>query len=271
MLVDSLYPKNRGKVGPGTLGPSDVGTMLYADGVNFKPGGFTNPGWYVWTGTAWVSAPGNVPSYGTVIINGPNSYIQLGNASGTGVYVSQPAGNAGIELHSNSGAGTNTPMLMWTDGGANTPSFRTANGVLHYGLFTGSSFTDLLVIGADGTVQVMGLINNTWVNSSTVVGWSSFTTKNILLVQYGHVLFVDYYIYGTSNSTQASFTLPFNNAGDSPQSPVLITDNGVTPTAPGLAVVTYNTNTVFLNKDMTGAAWTASGTKGSAGHFFIFV
>jgi hypothetical protein len=110
--------------------------------------------------------------------------------------------------------------------------------------------------------------------SSTIVGWSSFTSgrKWIYYKVIGKIVFVWFHLEGTSNSTSVSFTLPFTSANlynTAWGGALNITyDNGVTKTTPGHAQVTYNSNTVNCYVDMANGAWTASGTKIVAGQFF---
>jgi hypothetical protein len=78
-------------------------------------------------------------------------------------------------------------------------------------------------------------------------------------------------IYGTSNSTTISFTLPYTaiNGGTSYGNPLLYTyDNGVMLSTPGLAWLSPNDNLVNIYKDMADGAWTSSGNKRVIGQFF---
>ncbi len=112
--------------------------------------------------------------------------------------------------------------------------------------------------------------------SSTVTGWASFTNEHIYYKKLGKLVFVEFYIKGTSNATTASFTLPFSasNAQASlyPGAPLFSTqDNSVDQTTPGRAYMAPNTATVTLGKDCSDAGvsgWTNTGTKVAAGSFF---
>lgn len=110
-----------------------------------------------------------------------------------------------------------------------------------------------------------------WVDhsaASTVLGWNSFTTKEI---QYRYLnintVLVQFRLIGTSNSASASFTLPTSNIIHLACPAGLTGDNGVLSATLGQIVCTTSSNLVTLNKDATGAAWTASGTKSIAGQF----
>lgn len=115
-----------------------------------------------------------------------------------------------------------------------------------------------------------------WVDysaTSTIVGWSSFTTKQISYRIIGKQVFVLFNFGGISNSTTASFSLPNNNNSTfvSQSLSVPITDNGVLSNVPGRIIIGLSTNNVVINKDRTGNAFTSSGTKSVAGQFFYFI
>jgi len=110
-----------------------------------------------------------------------------------------------------------------------------------------------------------------WVDysaTSTIVGWSSFTTKQIRYRIIGKQIFVQFNIAGTSNSTLTNFTLPNNCLNISPAFTAYSTNNGVN------AGITYasasiNTNIINFFSSGTGAAWTATGTKSIRGNFYL--
>ena len=61
--------------------------------------------------------------------------------------------------------------------------------------------------------QVGAIVSNSWVDysaTSTLVGWSSTTVKEINYMQVGNMYFFQVYISGTSNSTTTTITLPIN-------------------------------------------------------------
>lgn len=108
--------------------------------------------------------------------------------------------------------------------------------------------------------------------SSTIVGWSSFTKKIIQYKQVGKIVFVSFYLEGTSNSTSVSFTLPFTSAAapDNQGGVYFATqDNSLGLTTAGRFYMSAGTSTVNCNKDMGAGAWTASGTKGVQGNFWF--
>lgn len=114
--------------------------------------------------------------------------------------------------------------------------------------------------------------------SSTIVGWSSFNYKHIAYGRLGKRIWVIFRLDGISNSTAASFTLPY--AAESTVFPVganignlLITayDNGAYVATVGKVVVSPGSNTANCFSSLASAAWTASGTKIVEGQFFYEV
>ena len=109
-----------------------------------------------------------------------------------------------------------------------------------------------------------------WVDysaTSTIVGWSSFTTKIIKYRIIGKQLFCYYNLLGTSNSTSTTFTLP-NNSINAPRIIGFSQDNGITIGA-NLIAPNNGSNIITIYKDTLASAWTASGTKLAYGEFFI--
>lgn len=144
----------------------------------------------------------------------------------------------------------------------------------------GASYTcvagDVILYHKDLSGVVHGTIfsSSPWSDysaSSTIVGWSSFTVKEIYTRKIGSLLFVNYRLQGTSNATGATFTLPFALDGLTYSSSAYIIDNGSAQTAPGWVVSTAASATITVSKDMSGAAFTASGTKAVRGQFFAHI
>ena len=111
--------------------------------------------------------------------------------------------------------------------------------------------------------------------TSTVVGWSSFTEKHIYYKRVGDIIFVNFYLVGTSNATSATFTLPV--AGSSTTLPEGVQSWGAgqdntsglsTPMRFSSNPPTNDTISLFPG---TSGNWTASGTKMCAGSFFYSV
>jgi hypothetical protein len=113
------------------------------------------------------------------------------------------------------------------------------------------------------------IYTNAWSDysaSSTIVGWSSFTTKIITVGRLGKRVYVNYYLAGPSNSATSSFTLAYPSMGTWNIPGQMSSDNGGS-NVPSMAL-TNNSYTVILYKDMNAGAWTSSGTKIASGQFW---
>jgi hypothetical protein len=106
--------------------------------------------------------------------------------------------------------------------------------------------------------------------TSTIVGWSSFTTQIIEYIEGYNYVLVFFDLNGTSNSTTTSFTLPFNNASAVSifGFDFFVVNNGQTSTSSGRATIAAGGSTIDFRRDGIGATWTNSGTKRIAGKFF---
>lgn len=109
-----------------------------------------------------------------------------------------------------------------------------------------------------------------WVDysaTSTIVGWSSFTTKQIRYRIIGKQMFVVYKIFGTSNSTATTFTLPNNCINIGAFNANYGVDNGAIKNFTYSEAIVGSNNIFFWQ---TGSyTWTASGVKQIIGQFFI--
>jgi hypothetical protein len=121
-------------------------------------------------------------------------------------------------------------------------------------------------------------INTPWIDfseQSTIVGWSSFTTKIIRYKVVGKMVFCYINIVGTSNSATTNFTLPF--AASSTYGSVTSYNGGFVGIDNATGYHAYVTMTQSSNVISCGvwttvsnstATWTASGNKTIRGHFF---
>jgi hypothetical protein len=114
-----------------------------------------------------------------------------------------------------------------------------------------------------------------WANygaTSTVVGFSGSPTKEIYVKKIGKTVFVNYYITGTSNATNLTFTLPYTASSTSTawgSLCILTEDNATVLAVPAKAQIVGGASTVTAYKDATGAVnWTNSGAKSILGQFF---
>lgn len=95
--------------------------------------------------------------------------------------------------------------------------------------------------------------------TSTIVGWSSFTTKLIRYRILGKQMFFEVLLQGVSNSTAATFTLPNNNVNINNSYVIRIINNGIVNA--GLADISAASNSFTTYSSTTGNTFTASGTK----------
>lgn len=120
------------------------------------------------------------------------------------------------------------------------------------------------------------LINTPWIDfseQSTIVGWSSYTFKQIRYRVVGKQVFVIVDLRGTSNSTTTTFTLPYLGSIAYSQliylGGLIALDNGTGYhgycNISNSATVTAGFWTTATNSTVT---WTASGTKNIRGQFF---
>lgn len=129
-----------------------------------------------------------------------------------------------------------------------------------------SSWTKIVCSGDVYTVD-----STDYSSTSTIVGWSSFTTKLIYYRKVGKRVDVWFNLAGTSNSTTTSFTLPYANANVMEiNAAASAEDNSSFLTTPGLIQVLANLSTASLFKDTSGANFTGSGTKRIYGQFWFY-
>jgi len=114
----------------------------------------------------------------------------------------------------------------------------------------------------------------TWIDysdSSTIVGWASYTTKLICIKKLDDNLsLVMFQISGVSNATTSSFTLDVEEKSilGSSQN-VTIVNSGSASSTSGRVVMSVDSNLVDIRRDALGTAWSSSGTKTAVGQFFI--
>lgn len=108
-------------------------------------------------------------------------------------------------------------------------------------------------------------------STSTVTGWSAFTTKHVYYMRVGKLMKVAFNIIGTSDDTVATFTLPYTSAANpNIRFLIRITDNGGTP-AEAIAYLAGGASTVTCYASMNAGAFTSSGDKYVQGQFFYAV
>jgi len=108
--------------------------------------------------------------------------------------------------------------------------------------------------------------------TSTITGWSSYTTKKIYYMVTNGKVDVWFHLSGTSNSATTSFTVPYALDSDGPNltlSDCRGFDSGSALAVPcrGGAAAGSSTVGVYTAWD-ADTGWTASGTKTIVGHFY---
>lgn len=116
--------------------------------------------------------------------------------------------------------------------------------------------------------QLITAISN--YSDSIVGGLSSIDIKQIFVKKIGKMVFVSFYIAGTSNDSSFSFTLPYTSVAL--PSPLFFVvagkDNGSWLTTISSGNLNGSASQAVLYKDISGATWTASGEKAVIGQFF---
>ena len=107
-------------------------------------------------------------------------------------------------------------------------------------------------------------------DTSTIVGWTSYTTKEIYYTKiFGKLVFVNFSLRGTSDDTTISFTLPFAKEGDSSAlifKPGRARDNSGWLNGTAIGQISGADAAFFTDEGF--ATWTASNEKAVYGQFF---
>lgn len=107
--------------------------------------------------------------------------------------------------------------------------------------------------------------------TSSITGWTSFTTKKIYYKRLGKLVFIWFDLRGISNSTAVSFTLPQTNAAFTLEMPGgLAYDNGAVLLNPTNIEFPSSSSTVNVYPTNAQGNWTATATtKIVTGQFFF--
>lgn len=159
----------------------------------------------------------------------------------------------------------NTILAGPSSGSAATPTFRS---------LVAADIPDLSSSYVTTTTYNNAVLDSGWVdisNTSTIVGWSSFTDKILKYRRIGKTLYVKYGFTGTSNSTATSFTIPYTTVTASAGNTHYVLNNGTSSI--GYPSINANSNVIeFLRYTSITAvtnSWTASGTKQVYGFVII--
>lgn len=133
----------------------------------------------------------------------------------------------------------------------------TSTGTATDGTMTQKAITDALDLKSNKA---------NWVdisNTSTIVGWASFTQKSIAYkVIDNNLVYFKGILVGVSNSGLANFDIPFTSANTSKNVGVsTIVNNSIIQNELGVVGNQPNTNIVNIYRNTTGSAFATSGTK----------
>lgn len=192
--------------------------------------------------------------------------IALSKLASTGglSYTQDSSSVAGLSVTNSSASGV-APSATF-QGGAN-------NATAHFTVKDYNGNTDFSILGTGEVIPANDFYTVAWTDysgTSTIVGWASYVTKKIYYKKIGKLVFVEFNIDGTSNSTSTTFTLPYTKSNTT----TLYTygfsvDNGSAAIV-GLVNMTANTAIVTCSHNVTGAAasYTNSGNKTVNGQLF---
>jgi len=240
----------------------------------YKINPFTgNPDYYTSGGGSSTPNVQTVTSAATVTPTFTNDEVAI-TAQAAALLLANPTGtpvdgkNLVIRIKDNGTAQAITYDTEYRAIGVTLPTTTVINKTIYLGLVYNLTDTKWDVVG----VSIEGadsLYDSGWIDysaTSTIVGWSSFTTKVIRYRVIGKQVFVNFYIEGISNSTSTTFTLP-NTALYGSINYLRLTNNGVISESFFRLIGSSSTVTFFTT--VTSTTWTASGTKTIQGQFFI--
>ena len=237
----------------GKLNISDTSSMLspYLPS-NVAAATYQPIGSYLTTGTLTDSL--NANGLTGMVLNTPNVIF------GTPVTFSKTGRSWSGTLSLNNQS-ANTILAGPSSGSAAAPTFRNLDTADFGGNFRNQ-------------VRAASGIDSGWIdysNTSTIVGWSSYTDKVIKYKIIGKTMFVIGVISGTSNSATTSFTIPNNAAVSiSTNTSVCINSGGISI---GYGGATSGSNVIaflfFPALNTVSSSWTNSGTKQINFNFII--
>lgn len=162
--------------------------------------------------------------------------------------------------------GTSNSRVTLDSGGTITMDPDTAVVVIGAGLWVGNG----AVATSVGDIVATGdIFTKEWTDysaTSTITGWSSYTEKQLNYKKVGKLVLVQFSIYGTSNSTSTSFTLPFANSSNRVDLLCRAADNGTVVF--GLMELSSGGSTSIFYQFPGLGNWTASNQKNIHGEFF---
>ena len=208
--------------------------------------------------------------------NNPNTLTITNAGDGYSLQISHTGTNDAIWLNQDAAPAAGKHALFIVSGQDTTD----ADTALVKLSRTGGSATEpmLEIVNASGGAPAIevsdGDIRNVaWTDytaTSTITGWSSTTFSKIHYKKVGNLVFFNYQISGTSNSTGTSFTLPYTSANVTAgytwsHNLAVSEDNGGVVAGRGQIGNNTATVTLYPTTASAGATWTSSGAKNVAG------
>ncbi len=237
---------------------SAILTTLATDSTSISTGSIKTAGGVGITKALWVGGLANVAGILTASNTTDATSISTGaliTPGGLGVTKAAWIGGlmnvAGVLTAANTTQSTSTAT-----GGLVTPG---GLGVVKDAFFGG-------LINVAGDLYTTALTD--YSGTSTVVGWTSFTSKQIWYKKVGKLVYVWFTLKGTSNATTTSFTLPIANNGSFEVISFCgrCLDTGADLQSPPYVSLAASASTANVLR-YNAAAWTASGVKEINGQF----
>jgi len=148
----------------------------------------------------------------------------------------------------------------WTNLDGQDQAVKTTSDVI----FDSIAVTDDITVAGD----IYTVDWTDYFSTSTKTGWADTPTGNIWYKVIGDIVYVNFYVTGTSNSTGTGFTIPYAPSFAS-EIACMGVDNGSLLASPPCVVLSASNATVSIGSDFaTPAGWTNSGTKTVRGQFF---
>lgn len=237
-----------------------------------------------------VQATGDIRTDGGVYVGNKSGAVSNDNliadgdvSAGGGVYAGSAGGNPGTgEVTATSHVRTDGGVYVGNKGGSvsNDNLVTDGNATIGTYLEVGNASSPLTGTGdlttaddarIEGDLLVLGtLYTENWQDyssTSTIVGFSSYSTKELNYKKIGNLVWVRFLLNGTSNSTSLTFTLPHAAQNMTYVDVHRGWDNGGSAKAVHSRLSSGSSTVTFYN-GMASTAWTASGDKYVAGGIF---
>lgn len=200
------------------------------------------------------------------------------NASGMTITHCHVIANASVRIANTTGViidggqYDNTAYVLDTNVGLQFSNLYFANTQSNTTTITGTAPTRYYVTGTAPT-GLSDQAGATWTDysaTSTTAGWSGTPTKAISYLIVGKIMFVQFSVQGTSNSTTCSFTIPFTSGNITTAVSCYAQDVGVARPTGAIAYCNSSSATINFYTDWAfTSGFTATGTKYVQGQIAI--